>query len=179
MIAHADVRPASCECAERAERARIVDGPDDDVLGFAGPQVPPHRLEGVRHLAVAFDVGDRHVLQVRAGLAHADEHPGQSHPRQVAGALQRDQHDLVDVGLPLLFRPPPEVAASDQTGFVVVGAKVGRARMWNLERDQRDVGFAVLGGDDRRDVFVGLKLDDEIDLFPHQHVGVALAILPL
>ena len=46
--------------------------------------------------------------------------------------------------------------------------------MRNLDRDQRDVGFAVLRGDDRRDVLVGLELDDEIDLLAHQDVGVAL-----
>ena len=35
-------------------------------------------------------------------------------------------------------------------------------------------GFAVLGGDDRRDVLVGLELDDEVDFLAHQDVGVAL-----
>ena len=30
------------------------------------------------------------------------------------------------------------------------------------------------GRDDRRDVLVGLELDDEIDLLAHQDVGVAL-----
>ena len=41
-------------------------------------------------------------------------------------------------------------------------------------RDQRDVRLAVLGGDDRRDVLVGLELDDEVDLLAHEDVGVAL-----
>ena len=46
--------------------------------------------------------------------------------------------------------------------------------MRHLDRDQRDVGLAVFGGDDRRDVIVGLELDHEIDLLAHQDVGVAL-----
>ncbi len=46
--------------------------------------------------------------------------------------------------------------------------------MRNLDRDERDVRLAVLGGDDRRDVLVGLELDHEIDLLAHQDVGVAL-----
>ena len=46
--------------------------------------------------------------------------------------------------------------------------------MRNLDGDERDVRLAVLGGDDRRDVLVGLELDDEIDLLANQDVGVAL-----
>ena len=41
-------------------------------------------------------------------------------------------------------------------------------------RDQRNAGVAILRRDDRRDLLVGLELDDEIDLLAHQHVGVAL-----
>lgn len=37
--------------------------------------------------------------------------------------------------------------------------------MRDLDRNQRDVGLAVLGRDDRRHLFVGVEFDDEIDLF--------------
>ena len=46
--------------------------------------------------------------------------------------------------------------------------------MRNLDGDHRDVRVAVLGGDDRRDLLVGLELDDQIDALAHEHVGVAL-----
>ena len=46
--------------------------------------------------------------------------------------------------------------------------------MWNLDRDQRDVRFAILGGDDRRNLLVGLELDDEVDALADENVGVAL-----
>ena len=76
--------------------------------------------------------------------------------------------------VPVLLRPSAEIAAADETRLVVVGAEVGGARMRHLDRDQRDVRFAVLRRDDRRDVLVGLELDDEIDFLAHEDVGVAL-----
>ena len=58
--------------------------------------------------------------------------------------------------------------------FVVVGAEIGGAGMRDLDGNQRNVGFAVLGRDNRRDVFVGLELDDEIHLLADQDIGVPL-----
>src|SRR5204863_434094 len=84
------------------------------------------------------------------------------------------EDDLVELAVALLLRPPPEMAAADQPGLVVVRAEVGGAGVRHLERDERDPGLAVLGGDDRRDVLVGLELDDEIDFLPHQDVRVSL-----
>ena len=49
--------------------------------------------------------------------------------------------------------------------------------MRHFDRDQRDVGLAVLRRDDRRDVLVGLELDDQVDLLTNEHVGVALGDL--
>ena len=49
--------------------------------------------------------------------------------------------------------------------------------MRHFDRDERNVRLAVLGRDDRRDVLVGLELDDEIDLLAHEDVGVALGDL--
>ena len=46
--------------------------------------------------------------------------------------------------------------------------------MRNLNRDQRNIGGAVLCGDDRRDILVGLKFDHEVDFLPDQQVGIAL-----
>ena len=88
--------------------------------------------------------------------------------------MQRDHGNLVHFARPMLLRPSPQVPPADEAGLVVVGAEVGRARMGNLDRDERDVRFAVLGGDDRRHVLVGLELDHQIDLLAHEDVGVAL-----
>ena len=148
--------------------------PTSDAARPAVAQVPPHRLEALAELAVAVEIRHPALLELREDLLHADEHAGQPHLRQAAGALERDQHDLVDVGMPVLLRPSSEIAAADQPGLVVVRAEVGRARVRHFDRDQRDVRFAVLGRDDRRDVLVGLELDDQIDLFAHEDVGVAL-----
>src|SRR5579885_890601 len=49
--------------------------------------------------------------------------------------------------------------------------------MWNFDRHERDVCFAIFFGDDRRDFFVGLKLDDKINFLLDKKVGVALGDL--
>ena len=141
---------------------------------LADAQVPAHRFEALAELAVAVEIRDAAVLELREDFLHPDQHAGQPHLGQAAGALEREQDDLVDVAVPVLLRPAPEMAAADQPGLVVVGAEVGRAGMRHFDRDQRDVGLAVLGGDDRRDVLVGLELDDEVDLLADEDVGVAL-----
>ena len=64
--------------------------------------------------------------------------------------------------------------AADEAGLVVVGAEVGGAGVRHFDRDERNARVAVLRRDDRRDVLVGLELDDEIDFLAHQDVGVAL-----
>jgi hypothetical protein len=46
--------------------------------------------------------------------------------------------------------------------------------MRNLDGDQGNVRLAVLGGDDGRDVLVGLELDHQVHLLPYEDVGVAL-----
>src|SRR4029077_13085820 len=79
------------ERAQRAERARIVDRADDDAARLAGAEVLAHRLEAVAEHAVAVEVGDAPILEVRARFLHADQHPGQPHLRQTAGALQGDE----------------------------------------------------------------------------------------
>ena len=125
-------------------------------------------------LAVAIHIGDAASLELRADLLHADQHPGEPHLRQTAGALERDHDDLVDFAVPALLRPAAEVPAANQAGLVVVRPEVGRAGMGDLEGDERDLRIAVFRRDRCRDVFVGLELDDEVDLLTDQDLGVAL-----
>ena len=136
--------------------------------------MPAHGFEAVAQPAVAVDVGDPAVLERREDLFHPDQHARQSHLRQAARALERDQHDLVDAGMPVLLRPFAEMAAANQPGFVVVRAEIGGAGMRHFDRDERDVGLAILGRHNRRDVLVGLELNHEIDFFAHQDIRVPL-----
>ena len=46
--------------------------------------------------------------------------------------------------------------------------------MRHLDGDERDAGLAILRRHDRRDVLVGLELDDEIDLLTNEHVRIPL-----
>ena len=75
------------------------------------------------------------------------------------------------------FAHRPEVASADQASLVVVRAEIGRAGMRHLDRDERDPCLAILGGDNRRHVLIGLELDDQIHLLADEDVGVPLGDL--
>src|SRR5882672_6567682 len=92
--------------------------------------MPAHRLEALAELSVAVQLRHLALFELRKDLLHPDQHAGEPHLREAAGALERDEHDLVDVGMPVLLRPSAEVTAADQPGLVVVGAEVGRAGMF-------------------------------------------------
>src|SRR5262249_61086014 len=82
----AGVGPAGLlERAERAERARIVDRADDDAPRLARAQMLARRLEAVAEDAVAVEIGDPPIVEMRADVLHADEHAGQPHLRQAPG----------------------------------------------------------------------------------------------
>src|ERR1700751_4082967 len=46
--------------------------------------------------------------------------------------------------------------------------------MWDVDGDEGNVCFAVLGSYDRSYVFVGLELDYEVDFLPDQQVCISL-----
>ena len=110
--------------AEGAQRARIIDGADNESPGPRGTEVPAHSFERVAQLAVAVDVDDRTMFERRTGLLHPDQHAGKPHFRKAARTIERDEHDLIDLGVPLPFGPPSEVTPADETGFVVVGTEI-------------------------------------------------------
>ena len=174
MIAPDSLAAGLLQRAHRAERTRIVDCADEEAARAAGAKVPSHRFEALAELAVAFEICHLRILELRTGFLHPHEHAGQPHLGKTARAFERQQDDLGDLRRAMLLGPAPEVTAADQSGFVVVGAEVGRAGVRHLDRDERDVRFAVLGGDDRGDVLVGLELDDEVHFLAHEDVGVAL-----
>ena len=45
--------------------------------------------------------------------------------------------------------------------------------MWDFDGDDRRIGFEKLGGDDGRDALVGLELENEVDAFVDQKIGIA------
>src|SRR5687767_8653473 len=57
--------------------------------------------------------------------------------------------------------------------MIVVRTVVGRARMRNFERDNGDVRRDQLRGDYRRNVFIGLELDRQVDALAYESLGVA------
>src|SRR5215469_5333778 len=46
--------------------------------------------------------------------------------------------------------------------------------MWNVDGNHGNASFAILGGYDGRNRFIGLKFNGEIHFLPHQEIGVAL-----
>ena len=71
--------------------------------------------------------------------------------------------------------PPAHIAPADQTGFIVVGSVIRGSRVRNLNRQKWNVCLAILSGDDRRHVFVGLELDHQIHFASDQQIGIALS----
>ena len=95
MMAQDSLRPASCNARSAPSALGSLIAPIRNRFDARRPQVPAHRFEALAELAVPFEVGDLAVLERRTRLLHADEHAGQPHLRQAAGALEREQHDLV------------------------------------------------------------------------------------
>ena len=132
----------------------------------------PHLVEGRLELPVAIDRD--HGAGFR-GLVKGLPEPGEraaharAHERARAGELQ--QQHLVHPSLPVAPRPLPQMASCEQPGLVVVGPEVGGAGMGHVDGDERDASLHVRGGDGRRDGFVRLEFDDEIDAFANQVLG--------
>ena len=82
------------------------------------------------------------------------------------------QQDLVDLAIPDLARPLPQVPPGEQPGFIVVGAEIRGAGMGNVDGNQWDLRFVVLGRNRRRHRLVGLKLDHQIDTVADQQLRV-------
>ena len=99
--------------------------------------------------------------------------PAHARLQQRTCPIQFDQEDFVDLFLPVLLCPPAQTVPRQQARLVIVGAEVGRARVRNIDRDERDLGLHVFRGDGWRDHFIGLKLDDQIQLLPDQIIRAA------
>ena len=99
-----------------------------------------------------------------------------------SGTRELENQDLVHLSVPARVCVLAQIAAAQQPGLIVVGAEIGGARMGNVDRDQRDARFEILRRNGRRDRFVGLKFDDEVDLFLDQVLRVSkrhLGLIPV
>ena len=75
--------------------------------------MPAHGFETFSELAVSFEIGDLAVLERRAGFLHPDQHAGQPHLGETSRTFEREQHDLADIGVPVLFCPAAKVSSAD------------------------------------------------------------------
>src|SRR5882757_2623689 len=76
--------------------------------------------------------------------------------------------------MPMLFDPARQIASANHAGFVVVRAVERGTGMRYVDGNHRDVGIPILGCDYRRNVFVSLKFNREIDLFTDEQIGIPL-----
>src|SRR6266496_1575782 len=118
-----------------------------------------NNLKAWSHLSVSIQVSYSAILSTRKRQIDAHQHAGQTHLRQITCPGQFQHDDLVNVRLPMLFCPTPEIATADQSSLVVICAVIRRSRMWNIDRDHRNTSLSILGGNNRRDRLVGLKFD--------------------
>ncbi len=108
----------------------------------------------------------------RSASAQAGANPAHARVHEGAGAGQLDQEHFVGLAVPSPPRAMSEVAPGQEPRLVVVGPEIGGAGMGNVDGDERDAGFQVLGGDLGSDGLVGLELDHEVDVFAHELLGV-------
>ncbi len=64
------------------------------------------------------------------------------------GSSQHD--DLVNAAAPVLLGPASQLATSEQSGFVIVSAKVSGSGMRYLQRDEWNFRIAIFCRDNRR-----------------------------
>lgn len=84
------------------------------------------------------------------GLMYPRDHSADARLWHGASSKKLNHEDLFHGSVPVLVRPAAQVAASDDTRLIVICAEVGCARMRDVDRDERDVGFEILAGDGSR-----------------------------
>ena len=135
--------------------------------------MPAHFFERRLELAVAVEHDDRHRVGAVQRLLHSGDDAFAARADETAGPHELEQQNLVDLTGPAGLRPLAQIAAGEQPRLIIVGAEVRRARMRNVDGDERNVRFEILRRDRWRHGFVGLKLDDEVDLLLDEMLGVA------
>ena len=162
------------ESAQCPERARIINGSHQLAARPRRTQVFAHGFKARPQFAVAVKVRDPAFLRRGQKRAESNQNPCEPHARQISGARQLKQDDLVQFRVPVFLYPSAEVTPGNQTSLVVVRAVVGGARMRNINCNQRNASFAVLCCDNWGDILVGLKLDDQVHFFADQEVCIVL-----
>src|SRR5262245_58863559 len=79
----------------------------------------------------------------------------------------------------MVLRPETQVPSREQSSLIVVGSEVRCTRMRNVDGDERDAGLQVGRSDRRRNRFVRLELDHEVNSLPNEVLGISQGYLGL
>ena len=159
--------------AQCAERARIVYRANQHALGLRFPQMLAHALQRSLELPVAVHADNPAALRHAQHLADSALHAAYTRLRQRSGAVQLHQQNLIGLAVPMLLRPTSQIMSRHQPGLIVVGAEIGRARVRNIDRDERNARLQVFAGDGGRNQFIGLELHYQVHLLFDQVVRAA------
>src|SRR5262245_4183371 len=112
-------------------------------------------------------------IDSRQRLAESGHHAADPKLWQRGRDREFEQEQGFELPVPVLFSPASQSLAPDQSRAVIVSPEIDGPWVRNLYGHHRDVGLDEFGRDDRRDVFVSLEFEHQIDAFLDQEIGVA------
>src|SRR5262245_19035521 len=155
---------AAAHFLERSKSAQghgVVDRRNQRASWRRSPQIPADRIEAMFKLAFSVHVHHGARIEARQYLRQTGDSACDAQLRQRSGYRKFEKQQHLDVSVPVFFCPTAQGSATNHSGAIVVGAEENCPWMWNLDRNDRNVGFKEFGRDDGRDVLVGLELEHE------------------
>ena len=140
------------------------------VFGMAVQKVCDHLLTTVVH-AAPIDANAGFHRKVRKRLLDPFQRTRDAALHRRAGLRQVQANDPVDTAIPAGTGMRGQHFAGVQTAAVIVHTKVNRVGMWDVDGDHRDLGSCDFVGDDRGDMLLDLKLQNDVDTFANQCFG--------
>src|SRR6266700_1049875 len=142
----------------------------------------PHPVLGYAKLSITVDVQDTTLVGNAQYFVDPAEHTSNSGLRHGSGPQNFEQYDLIYNAVPILAGPAAQMSPSEQPSFIVVRAKVGRSGVRNVDGDDGNIALQILSGNGGSDGLIGLELDDQIDGFTNQIIGITqgdLGVIPV
>src|SRR5882762_6792484 len=133
----------------------------------------PHPVLGYPKLSISVDVQDTTLVGKAEHLVDPAEHAQNSGVRHGSVPQNFQLYDFIYNSFPILAGPAAQMSPSEQPSFIVVRAKVGRSGVRNVDGDDGNIALQILSGNGGSDGFIGLELDDQIDGFTNQIIGIA------
>src|SRR6516165_6104288 len=92
-------------------------------------EMTPYSLQTRAEASIAVQICDAAVLRAGQDEIDPNESSSESHTRKIARPNEFQEEDFIDLSCPVLFGPTAEIAARDESCFVVISAIIRSSRM--------------------------------------------------